>query len=209
MTEASYVAGPVVDHHCHGLVLRDLDRPSFEALMNEGAGAGRWTGSPFDSMLGVAIRRHCAPLLGLEPHIDADTYLARRLAIGHEEVARRMLGAAEIDTLLVDTGFLPDDICSPAEVAALAGSTTRSHEIARLETIAQDLLASGTAIGDLLSAVGPAARRSPRRSGPRASRRTAAASTCPASGRATSTSSSRWGRCGPTTPGRTESPTGP
>ena len=48
--ETSYAAGPVVDHHCHGLVLRDLDRAGFEALMNEGAGAGRWTGSPFDSM---------------------------------------------------------------------------------------------------------------------------------------------------------------
>ena len=119
--ETPYVAGPLVDHHCHGLVRRDLDRPAFEALMNEGAGAGRWTGSPFDSMLGVAVLRHCAPLLGLEPHADADTYLGRRQALGHDEVARRMLGAAGIDTLLVDTGFLPDDICSPAEVAALAG----------------------------------------------------------------------------------------
>ena len=134
-------------------MLRDLDRPEFEALMNEGAGAGRWTGSPFESMLGAAIRRHCAPLLGLEPHVDADTYLGRRLALGHEEVARRLLGAADIGNLLVDTGFLPDDVCSPAEVATLAGSATRSHEIARLETIAQDLLASGTPIGDLLTAV--------------------------------------------------------
>ena len=45
--------------------------------MNEGSGAGAWTGSPFDSMLGLAIRRHCAPLLGLEPHPDPDTYLGR------------------------------------------------------------------------------------------------------------------------------------
>ena len=153
MTDTPYVAGPLVDHHCHGLVLRDLDRPSFEALMNEGAGPGRWTGSPFDSMLGVAILRHCAPLLGLEPHTDADTYLGRRQALGHDEVARRMLGAAGIDTLLVDTGFLPDDICSPAEVAALAGPDTRSHEIARLETIAQDLLATGTEPRDFRTAV--------------------------------------------------------
>ena len=114
--------------------------------MNEGAGAGRWTGSPFDSMLGLAIRRHCAPLLGLEPHVDADTYLGRRRALGHDEVARRMLGAAGIDTLLVDTGFLPDDICSPAEVAALAGPAPARTRSLRLETIAQDLLASGTAI---------------------------------------------------------------
>jgi predicted TIM-barrel fold metal-dependent hydrolase len=153
VTDSRYVSGPVVDHHCHGLVLRDLDRSAFEALMNEGPGAGRWTGSAFDSMLGLAIRRHCAPILGLEPHVDADTYIGRRQAMGHEEVARRMLGAAGIGTLLVDTGFLPDDICSPAEVAARAGDTTRSHEILRLETAAQDLLAEGTDPKELRLAV--------------------------------------------------------
>jgi predicted TIM-barrel fold metal-dependent hydrolase len=152
--ETPYVAGTLVDHHCHGLVLRDLDREEFEALMNEGAGAGRWTGSPFDSMLGLAIRRHCAPLLGLEPHTDAETYVMRRQALGHEEVTRRMLVAAGIDTFLVDTGFLPGEICSPAEVAALAGPAARAYEVLRLETTAQDLLTAGTPIGELMTAVG-------------------------------------------------------
>src|ERR1700752_3267707 len=105
-------------------------------------------------MLGLAIRRHCAPVLGLEPHVDPDTYLGRRQALGHEEVARRMLGAAGIETLLVDTGFLPGEICSPGEVAALAGADTRAHEIARLEAIAQDLLATGVDADDLVTAVG-------------------------------------------------------
>jgi predicted TIM-barrel fold metal-dependent hydrolase len=152
MTTA-YVSGPLVDHHCHGLVRRDLDRPAFEALMNEGAGTGTWTGSPFDSMLGLAVRRHCPPLLGLEPHADPDTYLGRRQALGHEEVARRMLSASGIDTLLVDTGFQPDDICTPAEVAALAGPTTRAHEIVRLETAAEELLAAGADLKELRGAV--------------------------------------------------------
>src|SRR6185503_16960212 len=148
-----YVAGSLVDHHCHGLVLRDLDRPAFEALMNEGSGAGRWTGSPFDSVLGVAIRRHCAPLLGLEPHADPDTYLGRRAALGHDEVAHRLLGASGIETLIVDTGFQPDEICSPAEVASYSGPQTRAHEILRLETTAQELLEEATEPRDLLPAV--------------------------------------------------------
>jgi len=152
--ETPYVAGPLVDHHCHGIVRRDLDRPAFEALMNEGVGAGRWTRSPFDSMLGLAIRRHCAPLLGLEPYADADTYLGRRRAIGHEEVARRMLAAAGIAELLVDTGFQPEPLCSPRELAGFAGPGVRAHEILRLETTAQDLLATGTGRGDLLVALG-------------------------------------------------------
>ncbi len=152
--EAPYVAGPLVDHHCHGLVLRDLDRAGFEGLMNEGSGAGRWTGSPFDSMLGLAVRRHCAPLLGLEPHADPDAYLMRRQVLGPDEVARRLLGAAGIDTLLVDTGFLPDEICSPTELAALAGPDVRAHEVVRLETTAERLLAAGTHPRELLEAVG-------------------------------------------------------
>jgi uncharacterized protein len=151
--ETAYVDGPLIDHHCHGLVQRDLDRPSFEALMNEGAGSGRWTGSPFDSMLGVAIRRHCAPLLGLEPHADADAYLGRRRALGHEEVARRMLAAAGIGELLVDTGFVPEPVCSPRELAALVGPDVRAHEIVRLEALAQELLVTGTHPDALLAGV--------------------------------------------------------
>ena len=202
--ETPYVAGPLVDHHCHGLVRRDLDRPAFESLMNEGAGAGRWTGSPFDSMLGVAVLRHCAPLLGLEPHADADTYLGRRQALGHDEVARRLLGAAGIDTLLVDTGFLPGDICSPAEVAALAGPEVRSHEIA-----APGDDGPGPA-GDRHRAARAAATPSssdwpsPRPWAPRASPPTDAVSTCSTSALATSTSS--W-RCTSHAP-RTASPGG-
>jgi predicted TIM-barrel fold metal-dependent hydrolase len=64
-----------------------------------------------------------------------------------------MLGATGIDTLLVDTGFLPEDVCSPAEVAAYAGAEVRSHEILRLETTAQELLATGTEPRDLRIAV--------------------------------------------------------
>jgi predicted TIM-barrel fold metal-dependent hydrolase len=152
--QTPHVAGPLVDHHCHGLVLRDLDRLSFEALMNEGSGAGRWTGTPFDSVLGLAIRRHCAPLLDLEPHADPDEYLARRAALGHEDVGRRMLRAADIEVLLVDTGFVPEPLCAPTDLAALAGVSAHAHEVLRLETVAEGLLARGTAPADLVDAVG-------------------------------------------------------
>jgi hypothetical protein len=135
-------------------VLRDLERPSFEALMNEGPGAGRWTGSPFDSMLGLAIRRRCAPLLDLEPRADPEQYVARRAALRHEEVGRRMLGAADIEVLLVDTGFVPEPLCAPTDLAALAGEGASAHEVLRLETVAEDLLGGGTAPDDLVDEVG-------------------------------------------------------
>ena len=62
------LSGSLVDHHVHGCLVGPVARPEFETLLNEG--------SPdpvppymtqFDSQLGFAVRRWCAPLLGLEP----------------------------------------------------------------------------------------------------------------------------------------------
>ena len=41
----------------------------------------------FDSMLGLAVRRWCAPVLGLEPHASAEDYLTRRQQLGAGEPA--------------------------------------------------------------------------------------------------------------------------
>src|SRR6185312_2800467 len=50
----------LVDHHCHGILTADLDRPAFEGLMNEAIGASPLGTTLFDSTLGWAIRRHCS-----------------------------------------------------------------------------------------------------------------------------------------------------
>jgi hypothetical protein len=72
----------LVDHHCHGILTADLDRAAFEGLMNEAVRASPLGTTLFDSMMGWAIRRHCAPVLGLEPLAPADDYLARRVELG-------------------------------------------------------------------------------------------------------------------------------
>jgi hypothetical protein len=134
---------PLVDHHCHGVVTHDLDRPGFEALMNEAARPSPLGTTLFDSMLGLAIRRWCAPLLDLEPHATPDAYLARRRELGAAEVNTRFLGATGTGTFLVDTGLTPELITSPAELAALGGGT--GHEIVRLEALGEAVLAGGVA----------------------------------------------------------------
>jgi hypothetical protein len=126
----------LVDHHCHGVVRHDLDRAGFEELLSEG-GAPPPGLSGFDTPLGLAVRRHCAPLLGLPPHAPPEDYLARRAELGTAEVNRRFLRASEADTFCVDTGFRGDELTSPAELAALAGGTAR--EVVRLETVAEEL----------------------------------------------------------------------
>jgi predicted TIM-barrel fold metal-dependent hydrolase len=149
---------PLVDHHCHGLVTADLDRSGFEALMNEAPGASPLGTTVFDSMLGLAVRRWCAPVLGLEPHASADDYLARRRELGAGEVNRRLVAGTGIATFLVDTGLTPQLLTSPDELAALAGADGR--EVVRLEAVAAEVLAAGTAAPDFAEAVEAALRAS-------------------------------------------------
>jgi predicted TIM-barrel fold metal-dependent hydrolase len=144
--------GPLVDHHCHGIVTSDLDRAAFEELMNESPGPSPLGTTVFDSMLGLAIRRWCAPVLDLEPHASPETYVARRAALGVGEVNRRLLGATGIETFLVDTGLTPDLVSSPTELAGIAGGAV-AREVVRLEAVAATVLTSGAAPAEFAEAV--------------------------------------------------------
>ncbi|EMY34624.1 amidohydrolase [Arthrobacter crystallopoietes BAB-32] len=132
----------LTDHHCHGITVEPLDRAGFEALLTE----SEWPAPPgtsmFDSQLGFAVRRWCAPLLDLEPHAAPEEYLARRQELGPDAVNRRLLGAAGIGTFLVDTGYRAPELTSPRELADLAGGVAR--EIIRLEHLAEQVAANGT-----------------------------------------------------------------
>jgi uncharacterized protein len=148
---ATVEVGPLVDHHCHGLVTDDLDRPEFEAMMNEANRPSPLGTSLFDSMLGLAVRRWCAPVLGLEAHVSADDYLARRRELGAHEVNRRLVTEAGIGTFLVDTGLTPERLTTPEQLAGLCGA--RSREVVRLEAVGQDVLAAGTPVSGFAEAV--------------------------------------------------------
>lgn len=135
----------LVDHHCHGVVRDDLDRPGFESLLSEG-GAPPAGLSNFDSQVGLAVRRHCAPVLGLQPNASPPAYLDRRAELGGREVSRRLLGASGTAIFLVDTGYRGGEILSPAELGAAAGG--RGREVVRLETVAEAVAAEGVAAGE-------------------------------------------------------------
>ncbi|HEX2807171.1 MAG TPA: hypothetical protein VHN80_13485, partial [Kineosporiaceae bacterium] len=136
-------AQPLIDHHCHGVSTGDLDRSGFEALISEGGAPAAGT-TNFDTPVGSAIRRHCAPLLDLPPHAPADTYLERRAVLGTREITRRMLAGLGTDRFCVDTGFRPDGLTTPAELAELAGLAAGSaREVVRLESVAESVAARG------------------------------------------------------------------
>jgi hypothetical protein len=169
-----FVAGlPLLDHHCHGVIRRDVDRRGFEALLTEAGDAyaaqaataphahdnsERDGGSPdpprggpggitpggvtlFDSQIGLAVRRWCPPVLGLDAHAPPGAYLDRRAELGADEVNRRFLRAAGLGGVLVDTGFEPEPLLSPDQMGKLAGVEAR--EIVRLEQVAESVAAGG------------------------------------------------------------------
>ncbi|MFF8992950.1 amidohydrolase family protein [Streptomyces sp. NPDC014983] len=163
-------AGPVhealaalelVDHHCHGAVTADLAFDRFESLITEGEA---WPGvSPFDSPVGVAVRRHCAPLPDLPRHATPDAYVARRAELGWREVNRRFLRAAGVGTFCVDTGYAPHPVTSPAELAAAAGAA--ACEVVRLEQLAEAVAARGVEAGEYAAVFRTAAEEAGRRPG--------------------------------------------
>jgi uncharacterized protein len=106
--------------------------------------------SLLDGPVGLAIRRWCAPRLDLPAGAPMDEYLARRAKLGAEDVARRLLRAAALSHVLVDTGLDGPALAPPAEVARAAGAELR--EVVRLERVAERLAGSGVSPTDFASA---------------------------------------------------------
>jgi predicted TIM-barrel fold metal-dependent hydrolase len=92
-----------------------------------------------ETQLGVALRRWCAPLLGLPVGVSGDVYLAHRADLDNGEVAARLLPAAGLAGLLVDTGYPLADVVPLAELAVLAQAPVRP--VLRLEELAERVIA--------------------------------------------------------------------
>ncbi|MFC7384915.1 amidohydrolase family protein [Sphaerisporangium rhizosphaerae] len=139
---------PLVDHHCHGVRRDDLTRARFELLITEAATPAPPGTTHFDTPVGTAIRRWCAPVLDLEPHVPAAVYLARRAELGAREANTRLLRAAGVVAFLVDPGHGGGDLLSAAEMGRLGGAA--ADEIVRLERVEQDVAREGlTCVGYL------------------------------------------------------------
>jgi predicted TIM-barrel fold metal-dependent hydrolase len=125
----------LVDHHCHSVVGRDLDGAGFGALLTE---APTPAVGPWDSMLGLAVRRECAPVLDLPRHAPPADYLARRRELGTDEATRRLLAATGTDALLVDHGLRAGDLLGLDALSSAAGAPVA--EVVRLEAVAEDVV---------------------------------------------------------------------
>ncbi|MGW4715246.1 amidohydrolase family protein [Nocardia sp. NPDC004260] len=124
----------LTDHHCHGVHTENLDRPGFERLLGEGAHGS------FDSALGLAVRRWCAPALDLPAHVGPDVYLRHRARLGAREVSARLLRATGVTRWYLDTGIGG----GTADFIELAGGEVR--EVVRLEQVAEQVVAQVGAV---------------------------------------------------------------
>lgn len=145
------LSAPLVDHHVHTSFARPVGRAEFEECLNEGSSDPVPPFmSQFDSQLGFAVRRWCAPLLGLDPHAPAEEYWAARVELGEEAVARSLLAAAGVARWIVDPGYGSDRVTPSATLAAWSGAPC--SEVIRLEALGEELVAAGVSPADYASA---------------------------------------------------------
>jgi predicted TIM-barrel fold metal-dependent hydrolase len=131
----------LVDGHCHSILTGAPDAAAFALAASEADAAPPPGVSLLDGPVGLAIRRWCAPLLELPAGAPMDDYLARRAELGADEVAGRLLRAAALSHVLIDTGLDSPALAPPADVALAAGAEYR--EVVRLERVAERLADGG------------------------------------------------------------------
>jgi len=138
---------PVLDGHCHPLLPAPLDVSSerFADCFSEGrpgamAGHVAHTGYFRRAVRALADRLDC--------EATAPAVLARRRALGPDG-GPRMLADSRVATLLVDTGYPPGAMPLAEMRQAMPCAI---HEVFRIETCAQRLLARGLPCDDFLAA---------------------------------------------------------
>jgi hypothetical protein len=131
----------LVDHHVHPALAAETGEAEFEQLITESDRPLPAGLTQFDSQLGVAIRRWCAPVLDLEPFAGPADYLARRSALGAAEVTRRLLRATGTAHFLLDTGYVRPGLLDVPGMREAAGA--RADEVVRLESVAEQAVLGG------------------------------------------------------------------
>lgn len=152
MEPIDLVQFPLVDNHCHGVYRTQgpFDAASYRALFTESFGDETRHSHAAETLYYRRLLRALAERFGCAPGEAA--VLAARNALDGRELTRTLLGAANIETLLVDLGFPPAERVLPyAELGALAGC--RAAPMLRLETLMQELIAAHDRLDDVIEAL--------------------------------------------------------
>src|SRR5215204_1029844 len=139
---------PVVDNHCHG-VSRDQtfeDLASWRRAFTESTDPGMARGHVASTAFYRRLIRTLAGFLDCEPEERA--VFAARTGREGRELTGALLRAANVDTLLLDTGFPPPEKVFPVpEFGELGGC--RAEPMLRLEVLMENLLTEHDSLADV------------------------------------------------------------
>ena len=146
---------PVVDNHCHGILRSQNfdDLASWRGAFTESADPGM----PREHVASTAFYRRLirtlAEFFGCEP--EEETVLGVRAQRDLPELTAELLRAANIETLLIDTGYPPpEEVLPGAELAQLGDC--RTEPMVRLETLMERLLAEHASLDEAKEALAAA-----------------------------------------------------
>jgi predicted TIM-barrel fold metal-dependent hydrolase len=142
----------VVDNHCHGILRsqRFDDLVSFRRAFTESADPGMPREHVASTAFYQRLIRTLAAFFDCEPVEEA--VFAARAEMNATELTSELLRAANIESLLIDTGYPPPQEVLPAgELAQLAGC--RTEPILRLETLVERLLSEHGSLGEAREAL--------------------------------------------------------
>jgi predicted TIM-barrel fold metal-dependent hydrolase len=138
---------PVVDNHCHGVMWDQAfgDITAWRRAFTESADPGMPRDHIATTALYRRIIRTLADFLDCEPEEGA--VFAARTGRDGRELTADLLRAANIDTLLLDTGFPPPERVLPVpELGKLGGC--RAEPMLRLEVLMENLLGECDSLED-------------------------------------------------------------
>jgi predicted TIM-barrel fold metal-dependent hydrolase len=143
---------PVVDNHCHGIV-RDQafeDIAGWRQAFTESTDPGIAQEHVASTAFYRRLIRTLADFLGCEPVEEA--VFAARTGKDGRELTGTLLRAANVDTLLLDTGFPPPEEVFPVPELGEIGDC-RTEPMLRLEILMESLLAEHDSLEDVKEAL--------------------------------------------------------
>jgi predicted TIM-barrel fold metal-dependent hydrolase len=145
----------VVDNHCHGILRSQNfdDLVSWRRAFTESADPGMPREHVASTAFYQRLVRTLAAFFDCEPEEEA--VFAARAEIDATELTSELLRAANVEILLIDTGYPPPEEILPAgELAELAGC--RTEPMLRLETLMEHLLSGHDSLGEAKEALAAA-----------------------------------------------------
>ena len=145
----------VVDNHCHGIMRsqRFDDVVSWRRAFTESADSGMPREHVASTAFYQRLIRTLAAFFDCEPEEEA--VFAARAEMDATELTSELLGAANVEILLVDTGYPPpDEVLLPDELAELGDC--RTEPMLRLETLMERLLSEHGSLEEVREALAAA-----------------------------------------------------